>query len=133
LLFLSVCTVPWSIAIELVSHFNYMMAPSGPQILPPSHGCPVNILPDELLACIFEAGTQEQDEGEDDESSDEWETDEEEEGEDAEQLVKNTKAEDADAEVIDEDGHPPMPPLLPPFQVLVSHVCKKWNGRHVMR
>ncbi|KAJ7459812.1 hypothetical protein FB451DRAFT_1045583 [Mycena latifolia] len=123
---------------------------------PPTHGCPVNDLPPELLAHIFELGRQmyeEEEEEYDDEYDDdgvdleeEWETDSEE--GDADEEVDE---EDDDADVHMSSPQKRAVSLPPPetdaedsdassdasgaeeeepdlaFQVLVSHVCRHWR------
>ncbi|KAJ7645406.1 hypothetical protein DFH06DRAFT_998357 [Mycena polygramma] len=122
---------------------------------PPTHGCPVNDLPPELLAHIFQLGCDLDDEEdefdyEDDgiDLEDEWETDSEE-GAADEEVVEDddedvsmrspdkrkarrssaappeTDAEDSDSEDSEDDGEDVEPYL--PFQILVSHVCKHWR------
>ncbi|KAF9468599.1 hypothetical protein BDZ94DRAFT_1183403 [Collybia nuda] len=101
----------------------------------PPKGCPVNDLPNELLAYIFLVGTRMEEEGDTD--------DEEDEDEYAQELdlISDPKAslkilgfgpngdesdedtEDNDDEDDDEDEFDP----VLPFQVLVSHVCRHWR------
>jgi hypothetical protein len=101
---------------------------------PPKSGCPINDLPEELLSYIFEVGVQDEAEGEDDSSEaeeEEWDTEDEAEGEAGAAMVKEVKAKDVDAEMIDEDDDEFESQLgmpSPPFQVLVSHVCRKWRS-----
>ncbi|KAK7056759.1 hypothetical protein VNI00_002476 [Paramarasmius palmivorus] len=108
----------------------------------PPKGCPVNELPNELLAQIFHAGV-ELDQEEDDEEEDvyddtldileEWETsDEEDEGPSASRSVdkgkqtkkgkESTPEEDEDESDDEEEDERPVP-----FQILVSHVCRHWR------
>ncbi|KAJ7764172.1 hypothetical protein DFH07DRAFT_812129 [Mycena maculata] len=127
--------------------------------IPPTHGCPVNDLPPELLAHIFQLGRK-MDEEDDDEYDeydegvglqDEWtdeedgdsDADEEEEEEDEdvhmESPEKRTTAlpeaamppDDSDE---DEEEEADAPDLA--FQVLVSHVCHAWReialGTHTL-
>jgi hypothetical protein len=90
--------------------------------------CPINDLPDELLAYIFEIGLRD-DHEEDDTSEDEWETDDEAEGEDGVAMIKREKAADVDTEMVDANKTIPKPTLVLPFEVKVSHVCVKWRGQ----
>ncbi|CAK5284217.1 unnamed protein product [Mycena citricolor] len=118
---------------------------------PPLHGCPINTLPPELLAHIFEIGRamEEQDEDDDgydegddygdDEVDDEWTDDEdievidEEVVEDEDVVMSSPKKPFSPLEAVD----PPQSDsgseedeeeeLHPSFQVLVSHVCRHWR------
>lgn len=96
---------------------------SNPFIPPTGDRCPINDLPNELLAHIFCLGTSAEEYGcDDDEDDDEYvDTDEEEEGEGGEE---DGYMEDDDSDD-DMDGKDEMPVL--PFQVLVSHVCRHWR------
>lgn len=77
--------------------------------VPPADGkCPVNGLPNELLAYIFTLGAEAEQEGENDEEEDE---------EDEEF--------DWDEDESDEDDEDERRDLE--FQVLVSHVCRRWR------
>ncbi|KAL1679144.1 hypothetical protein EV122DRAFT_264033 [Schizophyllum commune] len=119
----------------------------------PPEGCPVNSLPDELLAYIFTVGVQLQEEEEEDEDDDdeeeellmqddgddEWEDEDEAEGRPSRPKGKSTAPKDGekangdetqtdsstDSEDDDEDDDDEGPVM--PFQVLVSHVCQRWR------
>ncbi|TRM61059.1 hypothetical protein BD626DRAFT_538342 [Schizophyllum amplum] len=114
----------------------------------PPEGCPVNVLPNELLAYIFSTGVklqQEEDEAESDDEEDDNEEllmqddgDDEWEDEDdrpsrsktKKPAQKDDKKEEkegdasTDEEEEDEDDEEG---LVMPFQVLVSHVCQRWR------
>jgi hypothetical protein len=104
----------------------------------PPKGCPVNELPNELLAQIFHAGVElDQDEDEEEEDMyddtldllEDWETSDEEDegpsvsrsadkGKQTKKGKESTPEEDEDESDDEEDERPI------PFQVLVSHVCR---------
>ncbi|KAF8908889.1 hypothetical protein CPB84DRAFT_1724676 [Gymnopilus junonius] len=93
--------------------------------------CPINDLPNEILAHIFQLGVKDQEEEEEGSpDEDEWEdmsTDGENSDEDSDedsvdaviQDESGGQAYDSDSEGGDE--------VAIPFQVLVSHVCKRWR------
>lgn len=119
----------------------------------PPEGCPVNSLPDELLAYIFTVGVQLQEEEEEDDDDDdeeeellmqddgddEWEDEEDVEGRPSRSKKKSTAPKDSekadgeetqtdsstDSEDDSEDDDDEGPVM--PFQVLVSHVCQRWR------
>ncbi|KAF9049663.1 hypothetical protein BDZ89DRAFT_1006531 [Hymenopellis radicata] len=78
--------------------------------VPPS-GCPVNTLPNELLAYIFFLGMKMQEE-----------TEEMGDDDDEDELF-----DDFDIEDVDDDDDDDLFEPEPPFQVLVSHVCTRWR------
>lgn len=101
----------------------------------PPKGCPVNNLPNELLAYMFLVGTKMEEEEEDaeegedeDEYADEldlidgWEDSDD---EDPKASLKKLGFRHNDDEM-DEDDEDEDEPILP-FQVLVSHVCRHWR------
>jgi len=107
----------------------------------PPKGCPVNDLPPELLAYIFQVGTQMEAEGElsedDDDDDDElvdladgWSSDGD--GMDVDGPSREDKKLDED-ELGDAGGEEEfggesgVEDLVLPFQVLVSHVCRHWR------
>ncbi|KAJ4000408.1 hypothetical protein F5050DRAFT_1731399 [Lentinula boryana] len=106
--------------------------------VPPAFGCPINDLPNELLAYVFYVGMEMEEEGggEDEEDEDEYEDeldlldwDSDDEDEDGISSTKQKgagkkKTEDDDDEDEDADGEDE--PRLP-FQVLVSHVCRHFR------
>lgn len=87
--------------------------------VPPTSGCPVNDLPNELLAYIFFLGTEIENEEEFFDANE----DEDDESEYADALDLERDWEDEDMEENNEDDDPP----VLPFQVLVSHVCRHWR------
>lgn len=111
---------------------------------PPTEGCPINGLPNELLAYIFAVGTKmdDDDDGSDDSDEEdeyadeldlieEWETDSDEEEEERLErrgaLIDRRKSiQDEDSDDDDEDEEEEDERVLP-FQVLVSHVCRHWR------
>ncbi|KAF8895400.1 hypothetical protein BD779DRAFT_1608982 [Infundibulicybe gibba] len=112
--------------------------------VPPTKGCPVNDLPNEILAHIFALGAEMEEEEEamdSDESDDEyedqpnlldgWDTDEDEgrvnpQGKvvQVEDEAMDVEADDEDYEDEDEDEDEEEKP----FQILVSHVCQHWRN-----
>ncbi|KXN88239.1 hypothetical protein AN958_07698 [Leucoagaricus sp. SymC.cos] len=77
------------------------MLKSNPFVPPEGDKCPINVLPDELLAYVFETGMQmEEDNGDEEEEED-----------------------DEDYDEFDDETERELP-----FQVLVSHVCKRWRS-----
>ncbi|KAL0566065.1 hypothetical protein V5O48_015953, partial [Marasmius crinis-equi] len=122
---------------------------NNPYCAPKDGSCPVNGLPNELLAYIFqvgvsmaeEEGSDSEDEWDDDEDEDEegeldseWETDEDE----VEDLVKKWKGkgrgkegeneeEQKKEEEEEEKERKEEAIRRMPFQMLVSHVCKHWR------
>jgi hypothetical protein len=122
------------------------------RIWPPGKG--PELLPDELLAYIFEIGTWAlpdplrdpvpADQPLDGEDDDEWDTDAEAEGEAGKELEAQAKAEDKDMEIVEEKEEEEeeggywdridkrlaaMPRDLPPFQIRVSQVSQKWRSK----
>lgn len=98
--------------------------------IPPTVGCPINDLPNELLAHIFILGTQMEDDSDGDEDNeDEWE-DEEDEDEDMEEysfsMRSNSEIGKRQSRSFDIDEDEDYEPELA-FQVLVSHVCRHWR------
>jgi hypothetical protein len=117
------------IAIRLSFHHNLLfcevaMRVPSPLQKPLTGECLINDLPDELLAYIFEIGQRD----EEDASDEEWETDDEGEGEDGVAMIKQAKAADGEMEMVDEDKIMASPAPVLPFEVKVTHVCKKWRG-----
>ncbi|EPQ54945.1 hypothetical protein GLOTRDRAFT_43416 [Gloeophyllum trabeum ATCC 11539] len=78
--------------------------------IPPTSGCPINRLPPELLAYIFTVGARMEAE----ENSADWQMDDDYVDSDYDSA---SDSEDSDEE---EEGGPE-------FQVLVSHVCRRWR------
>ena len=78
-----------------------------PYIPPTGDRCPINDLPNELLAHIFSLGTFESDDGDDEDDM----------------YQENADEEDQDE---DEEDENEVGPILP-YQVLVSHVCSHWR------
>ncbi|KAF9077637.1 hypothetical protein BDP27DRAFT_1208449 [Rhodocollybia butyracea] len=106
----------------------------------PPKGCPVNDLPNELLAHIFYVGMLMEEEDDDDDFEDEedeyndelnlldWDSDDEGDGPSSKTNItakgKGKAGDDDDeSEDEDEDEEPSAP-----FVVLVSHVCSKWRN-----
>ncbi|KAH9480372.1 hypothetical protein JR316_0006970 [Psilocybe cubensis] len=126
----------WTVTNEMLTNNPFQ---------PPKDGkCPINDLPNEILGYIFSVGVEEEEmeeeweddedawvdedsdeEGDDDESDDSDSNEDEDEDEDSE----NGSAMDFAAERLElsdsdsEDEHEPRVP----FQVLVSHVCRRWR------
>ncbi|KIM43144.1 hypothetical protein M413DRAFT_443953 [Hebeloma cylindrosporum] len=109
--------------------------------------CPINDLPNEILAYIFSIGVKEEEEGDDSEYEDEAEGEEDDEWEDMDTddefddggeggssppsggspiELSDTDDSDSDSDLDDEDDDDDEEPGVP-FQVLVSHVCKRWR------
>lgn len=141
---------------------------NNPFVPPEGDKCPANILPDELLAYIFEMGMQmeyeakqfgedsdeeyesdysgdEEDEGKkgkavevivdatkDDEDDDEWsDVDVNEEAASRKRKTRKAKATDEDGDGHDDEedeSEDEENERWLPFQVLVSHVCKRWRS-----
>jgi hypothetical protein len=117
------------IAIRLSFHHNLLFCEAAMRVPSPlqkplTGECLINDLPDELLAYIFEIGQRD----EEDASDEEWETDDEAEGEDGVAMIKQAKAADGEMEMVDEDKIMASPAPVLPFEVKVTHVCKKWRG-----
>ncbi|KAJ3747298.1 hypothetical protein DFH05DRAFT_1540934 [Lentinula detonsa] len=99
--------------------------------VPPTSGCPINDLPNELLAHIFYVGMEMEEEGpsedeDEDEYEDEldlldWDSDDEDESSSTKQKSTGKKKTD-DNDDEDADYEPRLP-----FQVLVSHVCRHFR------
>jgi len=119
----------WSIEKNLLENNPYN---------PPADGkCPVNDLPEEILTYIFQVGVkmQEEDEWEDDVEDDEWDDMSSEEDSDSESgdLLPPPDSPSTSSEFSvtpepvsdDEDGD--SEDDEPPFQILVSHVCRRWR------
>ncbi|KAJ4482169.1 hypothetical protein J3R30DRAFT_3286304 [Lentinula aciculospora] len=124
---------------QAVSQVTTDMLKNNP-FVPPTSGCPVNDLPNELLAHIFYVGMEMEEEGP---SEDEIEDEDEYEDEldlldwasdDEDKSVpkragerKSAGKEKADDEDEDEDENEEENKLILPFQVLVSHVCQHFR------
>ncbi|KAH8114329.1 hypothetical protein DFH11DRAFT_1593832 [Phellopilus nigrolimitatus] len=106
--------------------------PRNPKYIPPlGNQCPIEeVLPPEVLAYIFELGTQ----GE--ENSDEWDEVEEDDGDEAYEDVDSDDESDfgvdsmrvGKVKITDDtdDGEGDTAEFLP-FQVRMSHVCRRWR------
>lgn len=99
--------------------------------IPPTEGCPVNKLPNELLSHIFWLGSMEV-EDEDDDEDDEFEFEGDEEGGyklGHEFDTADSDEDDEGKEIENDESRFPDPYLTTPlpFQVLVSHICKRWR------
>ncbi|KAF8964373.1 hypothetical protein BDZ97DRAFT_1700473 [Flammula alnicola] len=129
----------WSITNEMLTNNPFQ---------PPKDGkCPINDLPDEVLGYIFSVGVKEEEEEElagydSEEDEGEWEdmsTDDEgevdeDESEEEGGASGTAAADDADAPFgsdseggSDTDSDMYSEEVNIPFQVLVSHVCKRWR------
>ncbi|KAI0044403.1 hypothetical protein FA95DRAFT_1562273 [Auriscalpium vulgare] len=93
---------------DLAEHIAGAFAQANPFI--PPVGTPVHNLPSELLAHIFTLGADAEEDDDDDEGDDE-----------AGLGMMDMLQDEPDSE----DGGDPRPQL--PFQVLVSHVCRRWR------
>ena len=101
--------------------------------------CAINDLPNEILTYIFSIGVKEEQEGEEEESDEEEEGEDDDEWEDTdvefdddETLGSSPLASggspmesDSDSDMEEDDDDDDDQPI--PFQVLVSHVCKRWR------
>lgn len=116
-------------AIDALGKVSKDMLRNNP-FVPPTVGCPINDLPSELISHIFYVGMKMEedwpvDDDEDDEYEDEldllegWETDDDEES--SPRRRKNAGKEKADEEDAEDEEVPRLP-----FQVLCSHVCRRW-------
>ena len=92
---------------------------SKPCVPPTGDKCPINDLPNELLAQIFSMGALEDNDGD---GEDHLCQEEEDQG----QLLDEGSEEPAEDNDGESDGDV-MINQVPPFQVLVSHVCKHWR------
>ncbi|KAF9543303.1 hypothetical protein CPC08DRAFT_430226 [Agrocybe pediades] len=117
----------WSVTNKLLTNNPYH---------PPQDGkCAINELPNELLSYIFQVGVNEEEaeEWEDDEEEDVWE-DVDSEDEESQSGSEGSDSEDGSVLDIDDDSDSDSEmdedeveePHLP-FQVLVSHVCRRWR------
>ncbi|KAE9404063.1 hypothetical protein BT96DRAFT_955791 [Gymnopus androsaceus JB14] len=122
-------------ALDALSKVEKDMLKNNP-FVPPTSGCPINILPNELISHIFfvgmtmEAKWPEEDEMEEQQDledelnlRDGWDTD------DDEEVPGKFKWKDSgkgttDDEEEEEEEEEEAPKL--PFQVLCSHVCRRW-------
>ncbi|OCH86387.1 hypothetical protein OBBRIDRAFT_242419 [Obba rivulosa] len=85
----------------------------GNPFIPPADGkCPINDLPDELLAHIFLLGTPQYSDDEDDDDIDDGNADE----------MDEDDEDDMDEDEEDDRRH------SIEFEILVSHVCQRWRG-----
>lgn len=134
---------------EAIWTIQEAMLANNPYQPPPNGRCPINGLPDEILGYIFSIGVKEQEreewEGADSEAEEE---DEEEEWEDVDEedggAAGSGKEEEEPSEIVDVINVGPNPfdsdsdydsdmfeaddgPQIP-YQVLVSHVCKRWRA-----
>lgn len=101
-----------SLPPQLEAHIRNVIL-SNPFVPPTGNKCPINDLPNELLAQIFAMGALEDDCDDDD--------DRYQEDMDEGQLLDDISSDcESDGDDVD-DG------VEPPFQVLVSHVCKHWR------
>ena len=94
--------------------------PSKLYVPPTGDKCPINDLPNELLAQIFSMGALEDNDGDEE---DHLCQEEEDEGQllDDEGSEEPTEDNDGGSHGDEVNNH------VPPFQVLVSHVCKHWR------
>ncbi|KDR82760.1 hypothetical protein GALMADRAFT_57896 [Galerina marginata CBS 339.88] len=114
----------WSVTNQMLANNPYQ---------PPKDGkCPINDLPDEILGHIFLVGVKEQEEEEegDDSDDEEWEDvdsdeDDDDSDEDDDGSVDEAAGDSGGLESLsdsdDEDE------VNIPFQVLASHVCRRWR------
>ncbi|KIJ61105.1 hypothetical protein HYDPIDRAFT_42886 [Hydnomerulius pinastri MD-312] len=108
--------------------------PNNPFVPPKGDSCPINQLPPELLSVIFEVGALEGSVNQDDEdeiTARYWNEFGEENQLDKENSDDDVAMTDGDATDDDEGsvmtGSSDAPDNWPPFQILVSHVCKHWR------
>ncbi|KAF7982884.1 hypothetical protein HWV62_25128 [Athelia sp. TMB] len=95
---------------------------SNPWVPPTGDRCPINDLPNELLAHIFHLGAFEDDDEEDED--DMYQDTMEDAIFDEKDISADDGFEDEDSDDDDDDG---TPTTTLPFQVLVSHVCSHWR------
>ena len=95
---------------------------SNPWVPPTGDRCPINDLPNELLAHIFHLGAFEDDDEEDED--DMYQDTMEDAIFDEKDTSEDDGFEDEDSDDDDDDG---TPTTTLPFQVLVSHVCSHWR------
>ncbi|KAF9454717.1 hypothetical protein P691DRAFT_655384 [Macrolepiota fuliginosa MF-IS2] len=122
--------------LDAMGKISKEMLENNPFAPPEGNKCPINMLPDELLTCIFEMGMfieleakifgGSEYEYETDTSDESCEDEDEDEDENAEDDDSDNTG-DLDNEESEDDGTDCLPEAEPPFQVLVSHVCKRWR------
>lgn len=103
---------------DLEAHLRNIIL-SNPFVPPTGDKCPINDLPNELLAQIFTVGALEDD---DEDEEDDMYQEEEDEGRMLDEVTGEPMEDEdgrSDGDIVDEG--------VLPFQVLVSHVCKHWR------
>lgn len=125
---------------------HHVLLPNNPFVPPRGDVCFINNLPPELLSHIFEVGAADNESEDDDDYADytdyvrlyhldAMDTDDNDIHHDVETMEeledddREGDEEEADDEgVSDATGSSDIPALWPPFQVVVSHVCRHWRN-----
>ncbi|KIK81346.1 hypothetical protein PAXRUDRAFT_761602 [Paxillus rubicundulus Ve08.2h10] len=123
---------------QVAEELNRKLLPDNPFIPPKDNSCLINLLPPELLSCIFEVGTLDDEFEEEDEMiAQSWNKAHPHRFDKMSEASMGTS--DADINITGEEdaneeassvmtGSSDTSPPSPPFQIIVSHVCRHWRS-----